>query len=244
MKFTVKDLATMAGVSIKTLYHYHKIGLLMPSEVGESGYRYYGLQELKRLQEILFYKELDVPLVEIKQLFDEESTRVYTLEKQRTLFMKKIDRYQQLIQTIDMSLNYTRKGENMDNQLMFKGFGSKDEWKDALEEQVNHLKEAYNVELDTNAIDVDKMNMMAIEAKNFTDQMAEFLRNGVKYDDVSVQNTVKNHLHFLNKNGHAISQEDYLNQTKFFLQDDFHRQMLESQQTGLAYYLVHVAETL
>lgn len=244
MKLTVKDLSSIAGVTVKTLHHYHKIGLLNPNDIGESGYRYYGFDELTRLQEILFYKELDVPLVEIKQLLDEKASRIHTLEKQRKLFEKKITRYWQLIQTINMSLDYTRKGENMDNRLLFKGFETEEEWKNAMKEQSTYLKAEYNFDLDTNTINVEEINKMAMEAKNFTDKMAEFLREGKKYNDSKVQAFVLNHLSFLNKNGHSTSKEDYVNQTKFFLQDDFHREMLEQQQTGLAYYLLAVAEYL
>lgn len=244
MKFTVKDLSHIAGVSIKTLYHYHKIGLLIPNEIGETGYRYYGVEELNRLQEILFYKELDIPLLEIKNLLDKESNRIGTLEKQMMLFEKKIEKYHQLIKIIKVSLEYTKKGENMDNKLMFKGFETEEEWKNALEKQKTHLKEKYNFDLNTDSINVNDMNKMAIEAKNFTDRMAEFLRNGVKYDHSSVHDVVKQHLKFLNKNGHTISKEDYVNQTKFFLQDDFHREMLEKQQIGLSYYILAVAENL
>ncbi|MGN7399182.1 MerR family transcriptional regulator [Cytobacillus praedii] len=244
MKFTVKDLSSIAGVTIKTLHHYHKIGLLLPKDIGDSGYRYYGFDELNRLQEILFYKELDIPLVEIKQLLNTESNRLRTLEKQRELFEKKIERYQQLIQTIKTSVDFTRKGENMDNQLLFKGFKTEEEWKNAMEEQSTYLKTEYNFDLDMNNINVEEINKMALEAKNFTDKMAEFLREGKKYNDSKVQALVYSHLSFLNKNGHSISKEDYINQTKFFLQDDFHREMLEQQQTGLAYYLLVVAEYL
>lgn len=244
MKLTVKDLSSIAGVTVKTLHHYHKIGLLNPNDIGESGYRYYGFDELTRLQEILFYKELDVPLVEIKQLLDEKASRIHTLEKQIKLFEKKITRYWQLIQTINMSLDYTRKGENMDNRLLFKGFETEEEWKTAMKEQSTYLKAEYNFDLDTNTINVEEINKMAMEAKNFTDKMAEFLREGKKYNDSKVQAFVLNHLSFLNKNGHSTSKEDYVNQIKFFLQDDFHREMLEQQQTGLAYYLLAVAEYL
>lgn len=244
MKFTVKDLSDIAGVSIKALYHYHKIGLLIPNEISETGYRYYGLEELNRLQEILFYKELDLPLLQIKNLLEEESNRVGTLEKQMILFEKKIERYHQLIKTIKSSLHYAKKGEIMDNTLMFKGFESEEEWKNVLEEQKNYLKENYNADLNTNSINVNEMNIIAIESKNFMAKMVEFLRNRVKYNDSSVQDVVKNHLKFLNKNGHAISKENYVKQTRFFLQDDFHREMLEKQQIGLSYYLLTVAENL
>lgn len=112
VKLTVKELSNIANVTIKTLYHYHKIGLL-PKEISEAGYRYYGADELKRLQEILFYKELDIPLSEIKRLLNEDAERTSTLEKQKKLFEKKIEKYQRLIQTVNTSLEYTRKGENI-----------------------------------------------------------------------------------------------------------------------------------
>jgi hypothetical protein len=73
-----------------------------------------------------------------------------------------------------MSLNYTRKGENMENKLMFKGFETEEEWKNTLEEQNNHLRDEYNVDLNFGAIDVDEMNLMAIKAKNFTDKRVGF----------------------------------------------------------------------
>jgi DNA-binding transcriptional MerR regulator len=243
MKYTVKEISNLANITIKKLYHYHKIGLLVPSEISEAGYRYYGLDELKRLQKILFYKELNIPLIEIKKLMDDDSNRISTLEEQRNLFEKKIQRFNQLIQTLNLSLDYTRNSQNMDNKLLFKGFETEEDWKNALEEQNNHLQDEYNFEIETNSINVDDMNKMAIEAKNYMDSMAEFLKSGVKYDNPNVQKNVENHLKFLNNNGHTISNEDYVNQTKFFLQDDFHREMLEKQQTGLAYYLLIVAET-
>lgn len=244
MKYSVKELADLAHVTVKTLHHYHKLGLLMPSEISEAGYRYYGIEELKRLQEILFYKELDIPLAEIKCLMEDASNRLQTLEKQKELFLQKLERYTKLLETLNLSLDYSRKGENMDKHLLFKGFNTEEEWQAALEEQKKHLQKEYQIALDTETIEVEKMNLLAIEAKNYLDMMAASLKNGVKYNDAIVQKQVRNHLDFLNKHGHAISEEDYIQQTKFFLQDDFHRNMLENQQTGLAYYLVAIAENL
>jgi hypothetical protein len=59
-----------------------------------------------------------------------------------------------------------------------------------------------------------------------------------------MQEHVMNHITFLNQKGHPTSKEDYIKQTRFFMQDDFHREMLEEQQTGLSYYLTVVAEHL
>ena len=66
--YTVKQLSKLAGVTPRTLHHYDQIGLLKPSRVGENGYRYYGEESLLRLQQILLYRELDLPLEDIKKI--------------------------------------------------------------------------------------------------------------------------------------------------------------------------------
>ena len=66
--YTVKQLSTLAGVTPRTLHHYDQIGLLKPESIGENGYRYYGEKSMLRLQQILFYRELDMPLDEIKKI--------------------------------------------------------------------------------------------------------------------------------------------------------------------------------
>ena len=67
---TVKQVARVPGVSVRTLHHYDEVGLLKPASVGENGYRYYGREELLRLQQILFHRELGFSLEEIGRLLD------------------------------------------------------------------------------------------------------------------------------------------------------------------------------
>ena len=68
--YTVKQVAKLSGVSVRTLHHYDEIGLLEPAAVGGNGYRYYGREELLRLQQILFHRELGIPLDQIGRLLD------------------------------------------------------------------------------------------------------------------------------------------------------------------------------
>ena len=63
--FTVRQLSKMAGITPRTLHYYDEIELLKPSQVGENGYRYYGEESLLQLQQILLYRELDMPLEHI-----------------------------------------------------------------------------------------------------------------------------------------------------------------------------------
>jgi len=238
MLYTVKEVAGLANITIKTLYHYHKIGLLCPAEVTDAGYRLYGVKELERLQHILFYRELEFPLKEIKQILDGEADRLTILSEQKRLFTARLDRIKQLISTIDLSIQQAGKGEAMDQSSMFKGFSSSREWEDALAEQNRYLKEAYDVDLlRGEPVIAEEMNEKAEEAARFMNGMAEALRDGVKHDHEQVKTAIKRHLKFL-----GITPGGFQTQTRFFIEDDFHRGMLENQQTGLSYYLAAAAE--
>ncbi|SHE60374.1 DNA-binding transcriptional regulator, MerR family [Seinonella peptonophila] len=241
MLLTVKEMSKLADVSIKTLHHYHKIGLLLPAQVTEAGYRLYGQKELERLQGILFFRELDFPLKMIHKILDSNLDRISILKQQKKLFLKRIQKLHQLINTIDESIHSTVKGEHMDQSNLFRGFSSEAEWEEALQEQNEHLTQAYQYDLlKENSIQIEEMNEAAIEAQRFTSKMIAALQNKLTANDDQVQAIVKQHLHYLNTHGHQIKPSDYLQQTRFFIEDDFHREMLESQQPGLAYYL-HVA---
>ena len=91
------------------LKHYTiKIGLLMPERIAENGYRYYGNKELERLQQILFYRELDFPLVKIKKAMQDEPSRLRCLCEQKTLLMA---RQQRVSPHIDRNHYFLREGK-------------------------------------------------------------------------------------------------------------------------------------
>ena len=70
MEYTINKLAQLAGISTRTLRYYDELGLLKPSRISTSGYRIYGGTEIARLQQILFYREMEVPLEEIRKILD------------------------------------------------------------------------------------------------------------------------------------------------------------------------------
>lgn len=90
-KMTVSQVSRISGVSIRTLHHYDRIGLLQPAEVTEAGYRLYGEAELERLQQILFFRELEFPLQDIGRIINSSSfDRNRALDQQiKLLEMKK-----------------------------------------------------------------------------------------------------------------------------------------------------------
>ena len=84
MEYTIKVLASMAGVTTKTLRHYEEVGLLSPKRSSKNGYRIYGKEEVHRLQEILFYKALEMPLEDIGKILQDKA-----FDRRQTLQMHK-----------------------------------------------------------------------------------------------------------------------------------------------------------
>ena len=121
--YTVKQLARLSGVSVRTLHHYDEIGLLKPSFVGENRYRYYGREELLRLQDILFHRELGVPLADIARLLDApDRDRVAILREHRNMLAERVKRSRQLLRTIDCTIAELNGDGTMDDKEIYKGF--------------------------------------------------------------------------------------------------------------------------
>src|SRR5437868_6970760 len=98
MALQVSEVARLSGVSVRTLHHYDEIGLLCPSERSEAGYRLYAPADLERLQQVLFFRELDFPLVEVQRILDDpEFDLAAALELQRGLLEERIARLHNLL---------------------------------------------------------------------------------------------------------------------------------------------------
>lgn len=241
MLYTVKEVANLSGTTIKTLYHYQKIGLLLPQKISENGYRYYGDKELEKLQQILFYRELDFPLEKIKLSLESEPNRLKCLYEQQSLLKTRKNKLVDILNTIEETIKYERNGKSMNKESMFIGLNEK-EWENAISGQNKHLDKQYNFKLDTDKIKVDEMNEKATEASTFMNFMAKALKDNLNPNDNSVMEAIKNHINFL-KNDIEIDAKVFAAQSRFFLSDEFHRGMLESQQTGLSYFICIAAET-
>lgn len=105
MKYQIGEAAAMTGVSIRTLRYYDKIGLLVPAEISEAGYRYYTEREISLLQQILFYRELEFSLEEIKPLLSApETVRMQALKGRRELLIMKREHIDGLIRLAEETI--------------------------------------------------------------------------------------------------------------------------------------------
>lgn len=159
---TVKQVSDLTGISVRALHYYDEIGLLKPSEITETGYRLYDDEALKTLQQILFFKELDMPLKEVKDIMTSPYfDKMEALKNQKKLLILKQKRLKGLIELI----NKTLKGEGTMN---FKEFD--------MSEYYNVLEE-FKIEHEDKVIkmygSLDKYNELIKKCKAKEDEIAK-----------------------------------------------------------------------
>lgn len=132
---TVKEVSAITGVSIRTLRYYDEIGLLRPTELTDTGYRLYDNKALEKLQEILFFRELEIPLTDIKQIMDNPNfDKEQMLIRQKYLLEQKRNRLNGIIELITDVM----KGVNT---MSFEAFSNEE-----VEKIVNHTLECMKKE--------------------------------------------------------------------------------------------------
>ncbi len=123
MEYTIKKLAEIAGVSARTLRYYDEINLLKPCRINSSGYRIYGQKEVDLLQQILFYKSMDMKLDNIQQLISNPNFNINkALKEHHQKLISRRDQLNQLILTVEKTLAYNKGEIDMSNKEKFEGF--------------------------------------------------------------------------------------------------------------------------
>ncbi|MBO0438853.1 MerR family transcriptional regulator [Candidatus Enterococcus ikei] len=123
MEYTIKKVAELSGISTRTLRYYDEIDLLKPARINSSGYRIYGTKEIDRLQQILFYRSLDMKLEEIQKLlatpdFDPQ----HALQAHYQQLLEKRQQIDHLILTVEKTLRYQKGEITMTDKEKFIGF--------------------------------------------------------------------------------------------------------------------------
>jgi DNA-binding transcriptional MerR regulator len=123
MEYTVQKLGLLAGVSTRTLRYYDEIDLLKPARINSSGYRIYGQQEVDRLQQILFYRELGVSLEEIKEILDSPTFDAErALREHREKLLERRAQLDALIANVNLTLAQREGTKTMSDKQKFEGF--------------------------------------------------------------------------------------------------------------------------
>ncbi len=164
--YSISELARLAGISVRTLHHYDQIGLLQPGERNpENDYRIYHYPDLLRLQQILFFRELDFPLKKIKQILDDpEVDQIELLARHHHHLGLRIARLKKLQTTIEKTIQNLQEEEYMPltDQELYEGFNQ-----ETIDRYKKEVKEKYDPKMvqlaDRNARKLNKSEWAAVK---------------------------------------------------------------------------------
>lgn len=196
VRYSISQVAKLAGVSSRTLRHYHAIGLLSPTDVGANGYRWYGRAELLRLQRILLLRQMGVGLTEIGQVLAGQVNEVAALRLQHRQMASERDRLSTVIDTIERTITDLTGDHAMDPKSFFRG----------LHQERSHLRnrlaathgpvveQAFTAtESATAGWDMTDYEQAAAKNRDLLNRMATLMHHGVAPDDQHAQELIAEH---------------------------------------------------
>ncbi|MCB0278257.1 MAG: MerR family transcriptional regulator [Calditrichaeota bacterium] len=238
----VKQLAKLAGITVRTLHYYDQIGLLKPGYRAESGYRYYNRIDLLRLQQILFYKEIGMPLKQIKEILDNpEFDLIASLELHRRHLTDQQERLQKLIRTIDKTIKESRENQTMINEEeLYDGFSKSErkgyrqevinKWgKDELEASEKRLKKLSKAEWEKLKVKGEEINKLLADLVG-TDPASE-----------PVQRAIDLHCQYID-HFRPVSEPYYRGLAKLYVEDQRFTAYYEKYRKGLADFIRQAIE--
>ena len=245
MTMTVKDVAELAKVSVRTLHHYDEIGLLKPSARSEAGYRLYTDANLSALQQILFFRELGFPLSEIVRIMAEPTfDRAAALRAQRTLLERKAERVFAMLAAIDTALDVVEKGGDMDRHEMFEVFGEFDpsEYEDEVQERWGET-DAYR-ESARRTARYTKADWERIKAEGSAnlDAMIALFDSGVAPDDERAMDVADEARLQIDRTFYPCSHEMHVQLGQMYIADSRFTAFYDTHRTGLAQWLCSAIE--
>lgn len=236
MAMKVKEVADLVGISVRTLHHYDEIGLLTPEETTESGYRLYSDENLEMLQQILFFKELDFPLKKIKEIISSPSfDRQEALELHQKMLREKRCRLDQMIATIDKTIQHMKGEIQMSNKEKFEGFDfSHNPYEqEARERWGDEVVDNANAKLGKMSKDEQKAFSQAMES--IYKKLAS-LRNTSPESEES-QEAIKEWYDFLNSMGNFYSLEAFKGLGQMYVDDERFTKNIDHYGEGLAKFM-------
>ncbi len=249
MSYTIKKLAIIAGISVRTLHHYDKVGLLKPSRVENNGYRYYEERELLKLQQILFFRELDFSLEEIKQILSSQSFDMReTLRDQKKLIELKKNRLSKLVKTIDKTIKKINKEITMDDKELYGNFSKEemDTYTEEARQKWGNTKAFKESQVRVKKMGKDGLKKVMEESGMLTVEIAETMKAGLDPTSAKVQTLIAKHYDGL-RAFYEPNVEIYRGLAHMYVADERFKANYENVASGLAQFMqdamIHFADT-
>ena len=237
--YTVSRLAKMAGVSVRTLHHYDEIGLLTPAARSDAGYRLYGEVYMLRLQQILFFRELDFPLDDIRLILDDaDFDPLAALEEHRRLLHERAARIGRLLKTIDRTIAKLTEND-MDDKVtdeeIYAGFTHEQR-----QRYEREMREQYDPELvaesNRRVGNMPKAQWQALQTEGEDVRLTLAGLMDREVADPEVQAAIARHYAMMNQ-FYPVSAEIYRGLGQLYITNDEFRAFYDKIRPGLADFL-------
>jgi DNA-binding transcriptional MerR regulator len=236
--YTVQQLARLAGVSVRTLHHYDHLGLLTPSARTAARYRQYGAADLLRLQQILFFKELDFPLADIQAILDDPGfDQVKALHDHRQMLLQEADRLGRLLKTIEKTISKLTEDNMtpMTDEELYEGFTP-----EQIERYTREANERYDpkivAESNRRVRNMSKAQWQAVKAEGgaVAQRLADLMDK--QPNDAAVQAAIARHYAWVDNFWHPTA-ESYRGLGQGYAEHPEFRAFYEKYRPGLADFM-------
>ncbi len=236
---TVGTVAGLAGITIRSLHHYDDIGLVTPRHRTEAGYRVYGRQEVERLQEVLFFRELGFSLAEIRALVDRpDYHRREALRDQRSMLIERIDRLRSMVSAIDRTLEL-QNGDTMSEEEMLEVFGefTPGDYAAEVEERWGDTDAYRQSFARTGSYTKDDWLRIKAEAADIEQAFVGLLHDGVSADDEAAMDVAERHRKHIGDWFYDCGYDMHAGLAELYVTDPRFTDNLDAIAPGLARYM-------
>ena len=238
MAYTVKKLAKISGISIRTLRFYDEIGLLKPAYYGGNNYRYYEEEQLLMLQQILFYRELGFTLNDIQRIINSDDfNKLDALISHKQILEQGLDQTQQLIKTIDKTVEHLRGKYKMKGEELYYGFESekqKQYEKDLVAKGIVSQDFMDQYKAKTKNWSLKDKDAFIQEGKDINEALISTINKKLKSSSEEVQAIIRRHHAWV---GWNPTKEKYIGLSQLYLTSEF-KKFYEKQHPDLLEFIV------
>lgn len=236
---TVGEVASLAGVSVRTLHHYDAIGLLSPAARSDAGYRLYGEGDLARLHQILAYRELGFELDAIAQLLTEPADEVEHLRRQEALLNARLERLLAMRRDVRKQMEARKMGIELDPKEMLEVFGDHDPTQHAEEakERWGDTDAYRQSQARTKRYTKDDWLRIQQEGEEVESRLAELMRQGVPATDARALEAAEAHRQLISRNFYDCGYDIHRGLAQMYLADPRFTRYYEQRAEGLARYV-------
>ena len=237
---TVGEISRLTGVTVRTLHHYDQIGLVVPVERTDAGYRLYGAAEIERLQEVLFLREIGFGLAEIESIVgDAAYDRETALRAQRRMLEAKAEHLLAMIETIDAAIHARGKDEPMSGDEMLGVFGDFDPagYEQEAEERWGDPDAFVESRRRTSGYTRDDWKAIQGDAAAIDQAFIEMMDAGTPPDSPEAAEVVARHRAHITKWFYDCTPEIHAGPGQMYIADQRFTDNIDKARTGLAAYI-------